>query len=122
MIRLLVLPPRSCLCLYLCIRGRPGDGYSCSRRSDPLEEPRPFSGQHGHFAERPGWSGRACSPPACLLRALWGLTKAGVRVVILEPQPSEPLGSMCFHSSACKGQILLLKMITSLFSLYFDKH
>lgn len=92
-------------------------GGGCSTRSSqtPWKNPGLFSGQHGHF----GWAALAgaggLQPPACLLRGSLGVSPAGVRVVILEPQPSEPLSTCAFTPSACKGSDLPLKMITSTF-------
>lgn len=83
--------------------------------SDPLEEPRPFLGSAwALWLERPGWSG---SPAVPLLACsgLSGVSPAGVRVVILEPQPLRAPVYMCFHSLSLQGSDLPLKMITSTF-------
>lgn len=108
--------PRSvcaCICAYVAAQEM---GWRLQPPfSDPLEEPRPFLGSAwALWLERPGWSGRPAAPLlAC--SGLSGVSPAGVRVVILEPQPLRAPVYMCFHSLSLQGSDLPLKMITSTF-------
>lgn len=101
----------ACICAYMAAQEM---GWRLQPPfSEPLEEPRAFLGSAwALWLGRPGWSG---SPAAPLLACsgLSGVSPAGVRVVILEPQPLRAPVHMCFHPLSLQGPDLPLKMITS---------
>ena len=101
----------ACICAYMAAQEM---GWRLQPPfSEPLEEPRAFLGSAwALWLGRPGWS-RSPAAPLLACSGLSGVSPAGVRVVILEPQPLRAPVHMCFHPLSLQGPDLPLKMITS---------